>query len=143
MAREIIKYPENIVYTDVRHNIGLINGEEILTNEQAVLNSILNILGTVKGERVFRPLWGSTIKDYLSDPNDEKTWFGIKMALIFAMKKHEPRVSLNKRLSKVVKGDVAAAIARIVTKIEGLEDDLDQTLQLKTMRSYKQNQLRR
>jgi phage baseplate assembly protein W len=45
----------------------------ILTNEQAVLESIVNIISTEPGDRVMNPLFGCPINKYLFEPLDEIT----------------------------------------------------------------------
>ena len=45
----------------------------MLYDVNSVLQAIFSILGTKKGERVFRPTWGANLKSYLFEPCDELT----------------------------------------------------------------------
>lgn len=66
----------------------------------SVFQSIFSILGTKKGERVFRPTWGLNLKPYLFEPCDEFTATSI-LTDITTIVKLEPRVDFNKSKSTV------------------------------------------
>lgn len=68
---------------------------------EAVYQSIFTILGTVKGERVFRPTYGLNLSSYLFEPCDELTARSILYDIKNVMRL-EPRVSLSMSKSTVV-----------------------------------------
>lgn len=68
---------------------------------EAVYQSIFTILGTIKGERVFRPTYGLNLSSYLFEPCDELTARSILYDIKNVMRL-EPRVSLSMSKSTVV-----------------------------------------
>ena len=68
---------------------------------EAVYQSIFTILGTVKGERVFRPTYGLNLSSYLFEPCDELTARSILYDIKNVMRL-EPRVSLSMSKSTVI-----------------------------------------
>ena len=70
----------------------------ICTGAQALLNSIVNLINTIKdidgiSERPFKPYLGSELYLLLFDPIDDITSFKINMCL-FNIVKQEPRATL-------------------------------------------------
>ncbi len=72
------------------------NGESdlgVLTNEQAIMESVYNILLTQPGERVMNPLFGCDLNQYLFEPLDSVTALDIVEDVYGAIVKFEPRVN--------------------------------------------------
>ena len=67
----------------------------------SVFQSILSIIGTKKGERVFRPTFGMNLTSYLFEPCDEITARSILYDISNTMEQ-EPRVSFNTSKSSVI-----------------------------------------
>jgi len=65
----------------------------MLTNEQAVIESIYNILLTQPGERVMNPLFGCNLNQYLFEMIDDITALDIVEEIYQAISDFEPRVS--------------------------------------------------
>jgi phage baseplate assembly protein W len=67
----------------------------------SVFQSIFSIIGTKKGERVFRPAFGMNLTSYLFEPCDEITARSILYDISNTMEQ-EPRVSFNTSKSSVI-----------------------------------------
>jgi len=70
------------------------NQSERVLDEDAINNSILTILNTPVGSRVFNREFGSDINSILFDPMDEVTERRIRRELIDALSRWETRISL-------------------------------------------------
>ena len=64
----------------------------LLTNEQALLESVKNILSTEPGERAMNPNFGCELSKYLFEPLDVVTAVSIKYTIENAIRKFEPRI---------------------------------------------------
>lgn len=65
------------------------------TNEDAVKQSIRNIILTKTGERLYNPNFGSQISSLLFEHFSETTQASLKNVIETAIKNHEPRASVN------------------------------------------------
>jgi phage baseplate assembly protein W len=65
-----------------------------IINEAAIRRSLLNLLLTKKGSRPFFPEYGSTIFNFLFEPNSAFTTHNIKESVSSTIKRFEPRVTL-------------------------------------------------
>jgi len=65
-----------------------------IINEAAIRRSLLNLLLTKKGSRPFYPEYGSTIFNFLFEPNSAFTVHNIKESISSTIKRFEPRVTL-------------------------------------------------
>ena len=65
-------------------------------NENAIKQSIKNLVLTVPGEKPFQPLVGSRVNELLFEPLDPFIADSIKDEIINTIKQHEPRVDLQK-----------------------------------------------
>ena len=83
-----------IVFSDVNPDVNSESHLELVYNEDAVNKSIVTILGTRKGSRVFRRTFGSYLQDILFDPMDTLTSDRIKREIITAIREWEPRIVL-------------------------------------------------
>jgi len=88
-----------IVYSDIH----LSNASEKFrsTNLLTIYYSIIAILNTKKGERLFRPDFGNTLEDHLFDLIDEVTALEIYRRIIQDVTSQEPRVQINLNETKV------------------------------------------
>lgn len=77
-----------ILYSDVGFSA---NKRPKAINLEAVVNSVKNIISTIPGERVNNPLFGWNSEDWLFEPIDDTTAFGILSSLIFAINKFDDR----------------------------------------------------
>ena len=65
-------------------------------NENAIKQSIKNLVLTIPGEKPFQPLVGSRVNELLFEPLDPFIADSIKDEIINTIKQHEPRVDLQK-----------------------------------------------
>lgn len=65
-----------------------------MTNENAIKQSIRNIIMTMNGERPFQMTLGSKCASLLFDPIDTVTEDLVKTTVIYAIQNHEPRAKL-------------------------------------------------
>ena len=83
-----------IVFSDVNLDVNTESSRELVYNEDAINKSIVTILSTKRGSRVFRRSFGSNLQDVLFDPMDDITVNRIKRELIRAIEQWEPRIIL-------------------------------------------------
>lgn len=83
-----------VIYSDVNLALGAASSYELLTNEDAVMRAILNILETRRGTRPFRRTFGSSLMELLFDPLDDITARRIRTKLLRDIAENEPRVRL-------------------------------------------------
>ena len=60
----------------------------------AIKQSIVNLLMTNKGERVYQPEYGSDLRRFLFEPMDFATAAAIQSNIISTLKKFEPRIGV-------------------------------------------------
>jgi phage baseplate assembly protein W len=85
------------VYSDLTTNLGVHPQKLDLyleVNEEAVKRSITNILLTDRGERLFNPVFGSSIRGLLFENISPQTEAALKSAVENAIENFEPRASL-------------------------------------------------
>lgn len=61
-----------------------------------VRNNLMQLLNTVKGERVMLPDYGTNLINYLFEPLDEETFTGIRNSIVEAIGKYAPGVTILK-----------------------------------------------
>ena len=72
-----------------------------VNNDNAIKQSIKNIVLTVPGEKPFQPNVGSRISELLFEPLDPFTADSIKEEVINTITQYEPRVSVNDVFVKI------------------------------------------
>lgn len=111
-----------ILYSDVSFNADLTPKS---INIQSVIDSIKNILSTTPGERLNNPTFGSNLENYLFQPIDEVTAFGILTHIVYSINRWDDRVLIDMASSVVTpypddnKYDVS-----LVCSIKGFEKEL-------------------
>lgn len=86
------KVADKIVFSDVNMDVNIDSPLELVYNEDSINKSIVTILSTHKGSRVFRRDFGSYLGDLLFEPLDSVTSDKIKSELITAIQEWEPRI---------------------------------------------------
>lgn len=89
------KTPQDPVYTDLDGELTMnpkTNDIVIVENSKAIRRSIMNLLSTAYGERLFQPNIGSSLRSLLFEPIDPVTTFEIKDRIITTLRNHEPRI---------------------------------------------------
>lgn len=93
-------------------------------DSEAVSQSIVNILNTEFGERLFLPEFGSRIKQIIFELGDEATDFIIFNRVVEAIERWDNRVILDTNNSSIKKEvDSNTYSVRLVYRIKGLEHD--------------------
>lgn len=87
------------LYSDLNYIKPSIGGR--VYDIDSVFQSIFSIIGTKKGERVFRPNFGMNLNSYLFEPCDEITARSILYDISNTMEQ-EPRVRFNTSKSSVI-----------------------------------------
>ena len=67
----------------------------------SVFQAIFTLLGTKRGERLFRPTYGASLQNYLFEPCDELTAKSILFEIQTTLKE-EPRIKFNISKSSVI-----------------------------------------
>lgn len=81
-------------FLDINSNYDY-NKKELVSNMNAINNSIFNILSTPYGSRSFRPTYGSKLQRFVHEPMDDITAMQIKSFLMDALGKWEPRIEVD------------------------------------------------
>jgi phage baseplate assembly protein W len=108
------------LYTD----LGLEAEIALETDEQAVAQSVTNILRTLKGERDlgFYPEFGSDYHDQLFQPLDEEMAFEVMFGVRNAIKEFEPRVTVDRSATGYQIDDIENILrANVTYRISGLQ----------------------
>lgn len=114
--------PADPIYTDVNTGVSIYGPEPLTYDQEAVLGAIYNIIGIRPGERLWLPEFGSYVPDILFDPIHPMTALVLRMALIRAIEKWEPRVTLINALTTITPDEnLAGYWATIAMQVEGLQ----------------------
>lgn len=89
------KTAASVIYSDVNLDVNTESKLELVYNEDAISKSIVTILGTRKGTRVFRRSFGSYVYDILFDPMDDISVNRLRREIIDAIEEWEPRIKLS------------------------------------------------
>lgn len=84
-------------YSDIDFKFRVIpnSGDLALKKDvQAVKQSVINILMTSRGEKVFQAEFGGNLRDYLFENYDNITGVAIKSRIINTLLNYEPRVAV-------------------------------------------------
>ncbi len=87
--------PSEIYYFDISKVARDYTGSKdiaILYNDQALLESVTNIIATEPGQRIMYPDFGTKLNQYVFEPIDPITAFNIQKEIEFALTKYEPRI---------------------------------------------------
>lgn len=81
-----------VLYSDVNPEVNVVDSSELVYDASSINASILTILETRRGTRVFRRNFGSDIMDLLFLPMTEGTKLRIYRELIRSLEEWEPRI---------------------------------------------------
>ena len=93
-AQNLVRPLKSSIYSDANLYINGANQSETVLDEDSINNSILTILNTPIGSRVFNREFGSDINSILFDPMDGVTERRIRREIIDALSRWETRISL-------------------------------------------------
>ena len=88
-------------WIDVNSNYGQVTQKELAEDVVAVKNSIENILSTPIGSRPFQRAYGSKLYFFVHEPMDKITEEDIRVSIIQAIEKWEPRVTIDMKKTAV------------------------------------------
>lgn len=117
-------------YTDVPTQMNVRFGTKDIDpakDEQAVKQSIVNIVRTNRGERVFNPTFGSDLNAMLFENMDDVTESLLKEYITISINQFEPRVNLqevNITADPDTNGIVATIVFTMLNKIEPIVLDV-------------------
>jgi len=89
------KQVQDSVYSDIDPNMGFNPKTEdllLIKDTKAVRLSIMNLLSTSYGERLFQPNIGASLRTLLFEPIDSITTLEMRDRIIQTIRNHEPRV---------------------------------------------------
>jgi phage baseplate assembly protein W len=99
LTEGLVARPSRIQYSDLNQvNPGI---NPVIIDMEAVLQGIRNLFSTRPGERLFRPQVGTNLLSVIFQPIDNITSQQIKQLLITAVELWEPRVSIDRRYTKI------------------------------------------
>lgn len=100
---DIFDNPEQIVWSDVNSRIGLVGKPDLLTNVGAINNSLYNLFRTPIGARgpIGQPEYGTNLPFILHEPLDYITANKIKIVIIQAIQRWEPRIYVDMKSTSV------------------------------------------
>lgn len=104
-----------------------------LTDIEAIKNSIKIILLTRRGEKPFRPDFGSNVPDYLFENATTLTKKLMGDEIIYSINKHEPRVSIQ-RINITDNSEQNAYLIRLDLLVVNTQQEIDISLVLKRLR---------
>lgn len=85
-----------VIFSDVNLDVNVESPFELVYNEDSINKSIITILSTRIGSRVFRRYFGSKIVDLVFEPMDDITVDRIRLGIIDAVGRWENRIKLIK-----------------------------------------------
>lgn len=121
-----------IYYFDVsKKGIDLIGTRDVpvLTNEQAVKESLYNLLLTETGTKVMDPLYGLDLEQYLFEPNDDMTAEAMQYDIMTGIQAIEDRIN-NLEVIVVPDEDEKANSYVITINFTVIFSNVTQTLQV-------------
>lgn len=92
---------DNATYSDLYTLTGLTNKPIVALNDDAIRNSVYNIITTPLGTRYRRPEYGCNLMHLIYEPLDTRTESQIKIAIISALQTWEPRIEVLSNLTSV------------------------------------------
>lgn len=90
-----VKPTRDALYSDVDPTMGMHPKTKdllVLEDTAAVRRSIQNLLSTARGERLFQPNIGASLRVLLFEPIDAITTFEMRDRILDTLRKHEPRI---------------------------------------------------
>lgn len=88
---------KEVIYSDIRGDLALNPATDdvlLVTNEEAIRTSIINLLNTDRYERVMQPNIGSNIRGLLFENADVQTAYNLRELIYETIETFEPRCQL-------------------------------------------------
>lgn len=122
----------NSKYVDINTNIGLTMKPDLLTDLQAIKNSIFNILMTPLGTRYRLPEFGCGLLWIINEPKDESTEFKIRNAITHALTRWETRITVDQNAINVISTGMTSYSIEIPFVLNGTNAYASLTLAVET-----------
>lgn len=104
------------LYKDINSNFSVLDKNLILEDDYAIVNSLINLFSTVKGDRPFKYYLGCDIVRLLFDPICPLTASYIRDEIVF-VSRYEPRCELVERETTVTPSDTESSYNIVITII--------------------------
>lgn len=85
---------EYIIYRDINTLVGQNRKRELVANDEAIRNSLYNLMTTPIGSRYRQPDYGSRLHQFIHEPVTDDTAFELEALLIQAIARWEPRIQI-------------------------------------------------
>lgn len=83
------------------------------TDDRAIKSDLMHLIMTNKGERFYNPEFGTNLRRYIFEPNDNFTYSQIRDEIIDTVKKYIPNLKIDEVLIEQSPSNEYAAIIRI------------------------------
>lgn len=114
-----------ITYSDLNMTDPTTEGKELVVDLDSIRQSIILILSTRRGERLFLPEFGNRLEDFLFEPITDSTAFSMLATLAEDVNRWEPRVSVNFGKSKITADpDAGSFDIELVVTVKGMGTNL-------------------
>jgi phage baseplate assembly protein W len=111
------------IYKDLNPTYPTEDNQEFLEDLESIKTSLLMILNTKKGERLFRPEFGNSMADILHEPMSDLTAFALKATIIADIETQEARVVVDSASTEVIPDySTNTYYLNIVAKVKGLAE---------------------
>jgi phage baseplate assembly protein W len=113
-----------VVWLDVNTQIDINGKPDLVANVQAINNSLFNLFRCNIGARgpIFQPEYGTGLLNLLEEPMDYITANKIRMVLIQAIQRWEPRIEVDQNRTRVDPNTALAAFqVQVYYSIIGLD----------------------
>lgn len=85
---------EYIIYRDINTLVGQNRKRELVANDDAIRNSLYNLMTTPIGSRYRQPEYGSRLHQFIHEPVTDDTAFELEALLIQSIARWEPRIQI-------------------------------------------------
>ncbi len=123
-----------VVWLDVNTQIDINGKPDLVANVQAINNSLFNLFRCNIGARgpIFQPEYGTGLLNLLEEPMDYITANKIRMVLIQAIQRWEPRIEVDSNRTRVDPNQAMAAFqVSVYYNIVGLDQQGNFTFAMK------------
>ena len=86
---------------DVNSLVSINSKGDLISDVDAINNSLYNLLNCPIGTRLMRPDYGTRLSQLIYEPCDAQTAQTIEMSILQSIEQWEPRIQINPRSSRV------------------------------------------
>lgn len=92
-----MNHNSRIIFSDINYETASISNDELSYNIKSIGQSLMTILSTYKGQRLFHPTFGSNLEMFLFDPVDHINANNIRDEIVSALTTWENRIYITER----------------------------------------------